>query len=174
MVHAPRRHASRLAGLILCGVVMAGLLVGMAGPLSGSTPSAAAIENVTAPGSGRLDVDTQPVFVALNRLRTQSGLRTLVLHVALVESAERDACAIARGELQLSGDAARLAEAGGERENVGLVVDDDPVMGARTITDWWTRTPDHRVDRMDPGMRRYGIGACTVQERTYYVERFAS
>lgn len=174
MVHQPRRKTSRLAGLLLGGVLAVGLLLGMTGPLAGAgARSASAAEDAVVSDGADLDVETRPVYRALSRLRSRAGMPALTLDDGLTESAERDACAMARGELQLSGNEERLAAAGGQRENVGLVVDDDPVSGARTMHDWWTQTREHRADRMDPEMRRYGIGACTDQERTYYVERFA-
>lgn len=173
MVHQPRRRAARLAGLLACGAVVVGMLLGVAGP-PGSAPVRFAAADDAPPTDGWLDPETQLVFNALNRLRARSDLARLDLDRALVESAERDACAIARGELQLSGNPERLVAAGGELENVGLVVEEDPLVGARTIHEWWTRTPEHQVDRLDPDMRRYGIGACVADGRTYYVERFAS
>jgi uncharacterized protein YkwD len=174
MVHQPRRTATRLAGLLLGGVIAVGLLLGMTGPLTGAgARSASAAEDTVAAGAD-LDADTRPLYQALSRLRSRADLPALSLDEDLTESAERDACAIARGELQLSGNEERLAESGAQRENVGLVVDDDPVSGAAAMHDWWTQTPAHRADRLDPDMRRYGIGACTAQERTYYVERLAS
>lgn len=174
MVYQPRRHTARLAGLLLCGTVTVGLLLGMAdtfvGTGSRSTGATADLPVVQAAG---LDAQALPIFTALNRVRARLDLPELDLDEALVDSAERDACAIARGELPLSGNEGRLAEAGGQRENVGLVVDTDPATGARAIHEWWTQTREHRADRMDPSMHRYGIGACTNEERTYYVERFA-
>jgi uncharacterized protein YkwD len=165
MVHQPRRTTTRLAGLLLGGVIAVGLLLGVTGPLTGAgARSASAAEDPVAAGAD-LDADTRPIYQALSRLRSRADLPALDLDEGLTESAERDACAIARGELQLSGNE--------ERQNVGLVVDDDPDSGAAAMHDWWTQTAGHRADRMDPDMRRYGIGACTDQERTYYVERFA-
>jgi uncharacterized protein YkwD len=175
LVHQPRRHQTRLAGLLLCGLVVVGLLSGMAGAVqsaSGSTSDAADDSAVAAESSG-LDDGARVIFGALNRMRARSELPELELDETLVDSAERDACAIARGELPLSGDEGRLAEAGGQRENVGMVVETDPTTGARAMHEWWTQTDEHRVDRMDPRMHRYGIGVCTNEERTYYVERFA-
>lgn len=193
MVHQPRRNTA-IAALLLCGVVGVGVLLAMGGTVLGPGAwSANAAEGedeggrpaaggwgsegeAAEPGpDGRgLDTYALPVFTALNRARARADLPTLTVDDGLVESAERDACAIARGELPLSGSAARLEEAGGQRENVGLVVDPDPDWGARTIHEWWTQTPDHRADRMDPDMHRYGVGACVDEERAYYVERFAS
>lgn len=173
MVHQPRRHTARLAGLLLCGAVVVGLLSGMAGAIESASGATSADEPATAAGSSVLDDGARVVFGALNRRRALFDLPKLELDQTLVDSAERDACAIARGELPLSGDEARLTEAGGQRENVGMVVETDPTMGARAMHDWWTQTDEHRVDRMDPRMHRYGIGVCTAEERTYYVERFA-
>jgi uncharacterized protein YkwD len=150
---------------------MGGTLLGS----GGSDASAAEREgDRPAASEANLDAYALPVFTALKRARTKAGLPALTIDDDLVESAERDACAMARGELPLSGSASRLAEAGGERENVGLVVDPDPVLGPRTIHEWWTQTPNHRADRMDPDMHRYGVGACVNEERAYYVERFGS
>lgn len=174
MVHQPRRKTTRLAGLLLGGVIALGLLLGMTEPMGAGTRTASAAEEAVPRTGAGLDAETLPVYQALSRLRSDADLPELVLDDELIASAQRDACAMARGELQLSGTEERMAEAGGQRENVGLVVDDDPAAGAAAMHDWWTRKPDHRADRMDPDMRRYGIGACTDQERTYYVERFAS
>lgn len=174
MVHQPRRRTTRVACLLLGGVIAIGMLLGMAGPLTGPGARSASADDAVPAAGADLDFETLYVYQALSRLRSEADLPDLTLDDGLIESAERDACAMARGELQLSGNAGRLAEAGGQRENVGLVVDDDPTSGAATMNDWWTQTPEHRADRMDPDMRRYGIGACIDQERTYYVERFAS
>lgn len=178
MVYRPRRHTARLAALLLCGVVGAGLPLAVGGTSLGTGAwSASAAERRAGQqdtGEANLDTYALPVFTALNRARADAGLSTLTIDDGLVESAERDACAMARGELPLSGSAGRLEEAGGQRENVGLVVDPDPVSGAHTIHEWWTHTPDHRADRMDPEMQRYGVGTCVDEERAYYVERFAS
>lgn len=174
MVHRPRRALTRLAGLSLSGVVVTALLLGLAGPLAApGTPAASAAQDLP-PAGVDIDGEALPVYQALAELRAAEGLPALAVHDRLVDSAERDACAMARGELQLTGSEQRLAEAGGQRENVGLVVDTDPDSGAQTMHDWWSSTPEHRADRMDPAMRHYGIGACRDQDRTYYVERFAS
>lgn len=177
MVYRPRRHTARLAALLLCGIVGAGLPLAVGSTLLGTgvwSASAAEREGSNqATGEADLDAYARPVLTALNRTRASAGLPTLTIDDALVESAERDACAMARGELPLSGSASRLAEAGGNRENVGLVVDPDPASGARTIHEWWTQRPGHRADRMDPEMHRYGVGTCIDEERAYYVERFA-
>jgi uncharacterized protein YkwD len=174
MVYQPRRRAARLSGLLLCSMIIVGLLPGMTATLRAGAESAGAAAEVPPAEATGLDAQALPIFTALNRVRARSDLPELGLDEALVDSAERDACAIARGELPLSGNEARLAEAGGQRENVGLVVETDPVRGARAMHDWWTQSRTHRADRMDPGMHRYGIGVCTNEERTYYVERFAS
>ncbi|HSK91215.1 MAG TPA: CAP domain-containing protein [Euzebyales bacterium] len=171
MVHQPRRRTARLAGLALCGVIMLGLLLGMTRPSAVGSARAQVPDDAAA---AALDSDALRIYRALNRLRDRTGLPALAVDDDLVDSAERDACAIARGEVRLSGSAGRLEESGGQRENVGLVVEDDPALGARTMHDWWTRSRDHRTDRLDPDMRRYGIGTCVDQDRTYYVERFAS
>lgn len=175
LVHQPRRRTARLAGLLLCGVVVVGMLPGLAGAVgsaSGSTSGSAA-DTAALAGSDGLDEEARVVFAALNRVRARSNLPELQLERVLIDSAERDACAIARGELPLSGDRGRLAEAGGQRENVGMVVETDPAAGAQTMHEWWSQADEHRADRMDPRMHRYGIGVCTNDERTYYVERFA-
>ena len=174
MVHQPRRKTTRLAGLLLGGVIAIGLLLGLTEPMGAGTRTASAAEEAVPAAGSELDAETLPVYQALSRVRSDAGLPELMLDDGLIASAQRDACAIARGELQLSGTEERLAEAGGQLENVGLVVDADPASGATAMHDWWTQKPGHRADRMDPDMRRYGIGACTDQERTYYVERFAS
>lgn len=176
MVHQPRRTTTRLAGASLCGVIAVALLLGTAGPLTATDARSAAIapDVADAPGADQLTVETLPVFERLSLLRADADLPALRLDRELMDSAQRDACAIARGELQLGGTDQRLAEAGGQRENVGLVLDSDPLARARQMDDWWTQSPGHRADRLHPRMHRYGIGACSDQERTYYVERFAS
>jgi uncharacterized protein YkwD len=173
MVHQPRRNSVRLAGLLLCGMLVVGALLGMAGEVEPAAGTTSAPSEDADAGSSWLDPEAQIVFRGLNRLRARKDLLELQLDRTLVDSAERDACAIAYGELPLSGDEGRLAEAGGQRENVGMVVETDAAAGARAVHDWWTKRREHRVDRLDPTMHRYGIGVCTDEERTYYVERFA-
>ena len=174
MGYQPRRNAGRLIMLLLCGTIAVWSLLGMTGTLARPRASADDRSGSVSPARATgLDVHTAPVFLALNKARARSNLPTLTIDADLVDSAERDACAMARGELPLSESDGRLEEAGAQRENVGLVVDTDPDGGARTMHEWWNRAPEHRDDRMDPRMHRYGIGACTDAERTYYVERFA-
>jgi uncharacterized protein YkwD len=174
MGYQPRRNTGRLVMLLLCGAIAFWSLLGMAGTLS--RPHAHADDtpgNLPRSRAAGLDVHTAPMFQALNKARARANLPKLAIDENLVDSAERDACAMARGELPLSEQQGRLEEAGAQRENVGLVVDTDPDEGARTMHEWWNRSREHQVDRMDPSMHRYGIGACTDEERTYYVERFA-
>lgn len=174
MVHQPRRRRARSAGALLGVLVLAALTFGRVVATPGHGPAAQA---ATAPPAGALtavlDARTEPVFVALNVDRGRAGLTPLALDERLTDTAARDACAIARGDVPLSGDRERMTEAGGHRENVGMVIDDDPAAGARTMRDWWAHTVRHRRNRMDPEMARYGIGACNDEDRTYYVERFA-
>lgn len=120
-----------------------------------------------------LDQRTEPVYVALNAERRDAGLPDLELDATLVASAANDACAVARGDLPLSGDRTRMLAAGGDSENLGLVIDNDPTAGAQIMNDWWASSHRHRRTRMEPELRRYGIGACAGADRTYYVERFA-
>ena len=168
-----RQARARFAGLLLAVTVAVGLLLGMSGALGiAGAPAASAAEDAAA--AGDLDADALPVHRALQRLRSKSGRPELRLDRDLTAGAQRDACALARGELALSGDARRLAESGAQRENLGLVVDSDPAAAARAMHDWWSTSPAHRADRLHPAMRAYGIGACRNRERTYYVERFAS
>lgn len=152
---------------------MVGLATGLRTHSHAASAGSARRASAMPAGTG-LDVRARPVYAALNRVRSRAGLPVLNLDDALVETAARDACAIARGELPLDSDRQRLREVGGQRENVGMVIDEDPVAGARTMHDWWTHVGQHRRDRMHPEMVRYGIGACTLEDRTYYVERFAS
>jgi uncharacterized protein YkwD len=178
MGHQPRRRRARSAGVLLGLLVLAASAFGrmMAAPGHGSTARAdtgAVAVTVANPAAARLDQRAEPVFVALSAERADAGLAPLELDVGLIETAARDACAIARGDVPLSGDRERMTAAGGHRENVGMVIDDDPVEGARTMHDWWAHTHRHRRNRMDPEMGRYGIGACSAEDRTYYVERFA-
>lgn len=174
MVHQPRRRRAHSAVVLLGVLVLAATLVGrvIASPrpprtARADTPSAADVAD------GTLDQRAAPVFAALNTDRADAGLEPLALDDVLTRTAARDACAIARGDVPLSGDRERMTEAGGHSENVGMVIDDDPAAGARTMHDWWAHTRRHRRNRMDPGMVRYGIGACNAEDRTYYVERFA-
>jgi uncharacterized protein YkwD len=174
MGYQPRRSAARLITLLLCGVITVWFLLGMTSTLARSRARADDRNTDVSPArTAGLDVPTAPVFLMLNEARARSELAVLTIDQNLVASAERDACAMARGELPLSEHEGRLEEAGAQRENVGLVVDTDPDVGARTMHEWWNRSREHREDRMDPAMHRYGIGACTDAERTYYVERFA-
>lgn len=174
MVHQPRRRRAHSAVVLLGVLVLAATLVGrgIASPhqpqtARAGTPSAADVADEA------LDQRAAPVFAALNTDRSDAGLEPLELDDVLTRTAARDACAIARGDVPLSGDRERMTEAGGHSENVGMVIDDDPVAGARTMHEWWANTRRHRRNRMDPGMVRYGIGACNAEDRTYYVERFA-
>lgn len=172
MVHQPRRRSARTAGILLGALVLAGVLIGRlpAGGSLGQVPARAATADTPVTATV-LDARTAPVFAALNRERGDAGLPTLDLDAELVDDAASDACAIVRGDMALSGAAGRLAATGDVRENVGLVVDDDPAAGALTMHEWWAGTREHRRDRMDPQMSRYGIGACGDGDRTYYVER---
>lgn len=174
MVHQPRRTTTRLAGMALCGMIAVALVLGAAGPLTAAGTSAepATMDTSRATATG-LGADTLPIYTKLRQQRTKAGLAELALDQALTKTARRDACALARGELQLAGTETRRDEAGAQRENVGLVVDEDRASAARTMHAWWMRQAAHRADRMDPDMRRYGVGACGDGERTYYVERFA-
>lgn len=174
MVHQPRRRRARSAGVLLGLLVLAAVTIGRMVAVPGHGPTARADTPLPAEAAGTtLDQRAEPVFVALNADRADAGLAPLRLDAELTETAARDACAIARGDVPLSGDRTRMTEAGGHRENVGMVIDDDPVAGARTMHDWWAHTRRHRRNRMDPEMDRYGIGACNSEDRTYYVERFA-
>lgn len=159
--------------VLLGALALAGVLIGRQpadGPL-GQLPAQAATADVPV-AQTVLDDRTAPVFGALNRERAEAGLPALDLDIELVDDAANDACAIARGDMALSGDADRLAVDGDVRENVGLVIDDDPAAGALTMHEWWAGTREHRRDRMDPQVAHYGIGACGDGDRTYYVERF--
>ena len=176
MGHQPRRQRARSAGVLLGLLVLIAIAVGRTTAAPGHGPTARADIHLVAvadAASTPLDQRAEPVFAALNADRTDAGLAPLELDAELVETAARDACAIARGDVPLSGDRKRMVEAGGHRENVGMVIDDDPVAGARTMHDWWAHTHRHRRNRMDPEMDRYGVGACNSEDRTYYVERFA-
>jgi uncharacterized protein YkwD len=174
MSHQPRRRRARsagvLLGLLVLAVVALGRTVGMSGQVPAAQAASPTMADVRVPA---LDQRAEPVFVALNTDRAEAGLPRLELDSGLTTTAARDACAIARGEVPLSGDRERMTEAGGHRENVGMVIDEDPAAGARTMHDWWAHTRRHRRNRMDPEMDRYGIGACNSEDRTYYVERFA-
>ncbi len=175
MAHRHRRRRARAASVLLGVLILVAFGMGRASSLTGPLAERAARADTiqVAPGTSALEPRAEPVYVALNRERTRAGLATLKIDADLVATAARDACAMARGDIPLSGDRERLSEAGGHSENTGLVIDDDPDAGARTMHAWWTRTRVHRRDRMDPQMVRYGIGACNAEDRTYYVERFA-
>lgn len=172
MANDRRRLRARSAGLLLGMLIMLAVGAGrVAAPdAAGATASAAAAGDAAA---ATLDHRTEPVFIALNAARRDAGLPHLELDAALVASAAHDACAVARGDLPLSGDRTRMLAAGGDSENLGLVIDNDPAAGARTMNGWWASSHRHRRTRMEPELRRYGIGACAGADRTYYVERFA-
>lgn len=172
MTHQPRRHHARAAGVVLALLVVLAAAAdhGTSPDRPGATARAA---TATLQADAGLEPRTAPVFVALNVEREDEGLTRLELDADLVSGAIRDACAIARGDVPLSGDRTRMADAGGEFENVGMVIDDDPDAAARTMHSWWATTQRHRATRMQPELRRYGVGACTGADRTYYVERFA-
>jgi uncharacterized protein YkwD len=171
-----RPRAVRNAVTALCGVVLAGTLVAVAvaAPADGRdhVPAASHVRSDDAAAT-LLTAEADHVWQALRRDRATHGVPPVSLDPGLAASARRDACAMARGDRPLISDARRMAEAGAQRENVGLVVDDDPVTGAQTMHEWWATTAEHRRDRLAAEARRYGIGACTDGDRTYYVERLA-
>lgn len=173
MTHQPRRHHARAAGVVLALLVVLAAAAdhGTSPDRPGATAQAAATAILQRDAG--LEPRTAPVFIALNAEREDQGLTRLELDDDLVSGAIRDACAIARGDLPLSGDRARMADAGGDFENVGMVIDNDPDAAARTMHSWWATTQRHRATRMRAALQRYGIGACTGADRTYYVERFA-
>ncbi|MBW3603818.1 MAG: CAP domain-containing protein [Actinobacteria bacterium] len=174
MGHQPRRRRARGAGILLGVLVLVAVWVGRTAPTVAPLTQRSARAAVTrAVHDGLLEPRAAPVYAALNEVRARQGVVRLDLDATLVASAVRDACAIARGELALSGDDVRTTEAGAHHENTGLVIDDDPTTAARAMHEWWTHHRTHRRNRMDPGMTRYGVGACNAEDRTYYVERFA-
>lgn len=176
-----RRRRTRGAGVLLTTLALLVAVVTLMsrGDAPGQTVARAATTATVDRGErargphDALDVRTAPIYRGLRRERADAGLPALRPHDGLMEASARDACAVARGEIPLSGDADRLAAAGGDGENVGMVVDDDPLAGARAMRDWWSRTRFHRSTRMDRTHTHYGIGACAAGDRTYYVERFA-
>lgn len=174
-----RRRRLRGAGVLLATLTLLVAVVTLTS--RGDAPgqmARAATATVDDPG-GRarphdaLDLRTAPIYRGLRRERATAGLPPLRPHDGLMAASARDACAVARGEIPLSGDADRLAAAGADSENVGMVIDQDARAGARAMRDWWSRTHVHRSTRMDRTLTRYGIGACNAGDRTYYVERFA-
>jgi uncharacterized protein YkwD len=174
MVHQPRRRRARVAVLLLGALLVVGVVVGRRatdGPLSQPPARAATGGEPTEAATALLDARTAPVFAALNRERAEGGLPPLVLDEALVDDAASAACAIARGDMALSGEAMEDGTGDAVRENVGLVIEEDPAAGAMAMHGWWTGAREHRRDRMDPAATRYGIGACGDGDRTYYVER---
>ncbi|CAN5914396.1 hypothetical protein BH23ACT10_BH23ACT10_16910 [soil metagenome] len=174
MDHQPRRRRARGAGVLLGVLLLIALGVGRTPPTAGPLGQRTARADTAQPaGNSTLDPRAEPVYRALNDTRTRAGLPAVTIDVDLVDSTVRDACAIARGEVALSGDRDRMTAAGGHRENTGMVIDDDPAAGAQTMHEWWSRARTHRRNRMDPRMTRYGVGACNAENRTYYVERFA-
>lgn len=175
MEYTLRRGAVRRATAMLCGAGLAvGALLAVDGRADGRDAAPILLSDVAfGVDDDLLDIDTGYVHRALDRDRVAAGLRRLTLDADLVASARRDACAIARGDLPLAGDADRRAAAGAHRENVGLAIDGDPVSGARTMHAWWATTPGHRSARMDAAMGRYGIGSCADGDRRYFVERLA-
>lgn len=174
MGHQPRRRRARGAGILLGALVLVAVWVGRTPPTVGALaqPSARAAVTQRAPDA-TLEPRAAPVYAALDELRAREGVGRLELDATLVASAVRDACAIARGELALSGDDVRTTEAGAHHENTGLVIDDDPTAAAHAMHEWWTQHRTHSRNRMDPRATRYGVGACNADDRTYYVERFA-
>jgi uncharacterized protein YkwD len=172
MVQQSRRRRARAAGVLL-GVLVVVAVIAMresapTGP-GGAARAATTTDEVMSPLGPR----TAPIFVALNADRAEAGLEPLTLDTDLTSTAAADACAIARGEVPLSGDPQRTATAGADTENTGLMIDDDIVSGAQRMHEWWATTRQHRTIRMDPAVSRYGVGACAGTDRTYYVERFA-
>jgi uncharacterized protein YkwD len=174
MGHQPRRGRARTAAVLLGVLLLAAMGMGRTPPAAGPLGQRSARAETMQPASDALlDARAEPVHRALNRARVRAGLPPVRIDEQLVASAVRDACAIARGDLSLSGDRDRMAEAGGHQENTGLVIDDDVAAGAQAMHDWWTHTHSHRRTRLNPRMTRYGVGACNAENRTYYVERFA-
>ena len=180
MGQQPRRRRTRGAGVLLGALTLLLALVGLVTRGPAPVEMAAQAATVTPDGPnprGRphhaLDVRTAPIFRGLRRERAAASLPPLRPHDGLMAASARDACALARGDVPLSGDAERLAAAGGDSENVGMVIDNDPLAGARAMRDWWSDTQIHRRTRMDRTLTHYGIGACNAGDRTYYVERFA-
>lgn len=174
MVHQPRRRRARVAALLLGALLMVVVVVGRQasdGPLTQPPARAATDGEPTTAATALLDTHTAPVFAALNRERAEAGLPALALDAGLVEDAASAACAMARGDLALSGDASEAGTDEAVRDNVGLVIEEDPAAGASAMHAWWAGTREHRRDRMDPAAARYGIGACGDGDRTYYVER---
>lgn len=174
MGHQPRRRRARGAGILLGVLVLVAVWIGRTPPTVGALalPSAHARAAQRVPDAV-LEPRAAPIYAALNEVRAREEVGRLDLDATLVASAIRDACAIARGELALSGDDVRTTEAGAHDENIGLVIDDDPNAAARAMHEWWTHHRTHRRNRMDPRATRYGVGACNAEDRTYYVERFA-
>lgn len=171
MEYALRRRAIRRATALLCAAVATGALLAAAGPADGRDASRLLPEVTVEVGNDLLDSETGYVYRALARQRAAAELPDLTLDAELTAGAREAACAIARGDRPLAGEAA--ADDLAPRENVGLAIDSDPVASARTMHEWWASTPEYRQVRMDPAARRYGVGACADGDRTYYVERFA-
>jgi uncharacterized protein YkwD len=171
MVQHSRRRRARAAGVLLgVLVVVAVIAVRESAPVgAGGGAQAATSADVVS----SLGPRTEPIFVALNADRADAGLAPLDLDAELSTTATADACAIARGDVPLSGDEQRTMTAGADSENTGLTIDDDVASGAQRMHEWWATTRQHRMIRMDPEVDRYGVGACAAADRTYYVERFA-
>lgn len=172
MIQQSRRRRARAAGVLLGVLVVVAVIVvresAPAGPGGRARAATSAGDAATS-----LDPRTEPIFVALNADRADAGLAELTLDAELSTTAATDACAIARGDVPLSGDEHRMATAGADSENTGLMIDDDIASGAQRMHEWWATTRRHRIIRMDPAVVRYGVGACAGVDRTYYVERFA-
>jgi uncharacterized protein YkwD len=47
-------------------------------------------------------------------------------------------------------------------------------MAATAMHDWWMQSQETRSIRLTPGFTRYGVGACSADDRVYYAERFGS
>lgn len=177
-----RLRAARYAAAGLCAVVGS---IGLWGSETGALrarpavaaevdiPHAASAHAATTPATAtrRIDPEVRALLARLNQARSDDALPLVTFDEELSAAASEHACSIARGEHPLTREAATRDTTGTERGNVGLVVDRDLVRAAGTMHDWWSATVEHRGERMDPDVRRYGVGVCDDGERVYFVER---
>lgn len=112
-----------------------------------------------------LDVLERTIVSLLTDARQAAGAPQLRVDAALVDGAREHACTMAQGATPL------VAE--DDAENVGLVVEPEPDAASEAMHDWWMQSEQARSVRMADAFVRYGVGACTADDRVFYAERFA-
>jgi uncharacterized protein YkwD len=53
-------------------------------------------------------------------------------------------------------------------------VEPEPDVAGAAMHDWWMQSSDTRDIRLTAGFTRYGVGACSADDRVYYSEHFSS